>query len=117
MMKIAAFNVENLFERAKAFNETTSVSEKIISGVAELNNMFEKDEYTTDDLKRMKHLFKILKLEKSDHGEFVILRKIRGKIVSRPRNRPMEINARGRKDWIGWVELKTAHVNELAVLN
>lgn len=116
-MKIAAFNVENLFDRAKAFNETDTTSTKIISGVAELNNLFEKEIYSATDIKRIKALFKILKLEKSDTGEFVILRKIRGRIVKRPRNKPLEVVAEGRKSWIGWVELKTAPVNEIAVLN
>lgn len=117
IMKIAAFNVENLFDRAKAFNESNSVSKKIMSSVTELNNIFEKEEYTTIDIKRIKELLKFLKLEKSDSSEFVILRKIRGKIISRPRNKPIGIVAKGRKDWIGWVELKTAPVNEIAVLN
>jgi endonuclease/exonuclease/phosphatase family metal-dependent hydrolase len=116
-MKIAAFNVENLFDRAKAFNETNAVSTPIISGVSELNNLFEKDKYLANDIKRIKQLFKVLGLEKSDNGEYAILRKIRGRIVSRPKGKPTKIVAEGRKDWIGWVELKTSPVNEIAILN
>ncbi|WP_208746821.1 endonuclease/exonuclease/phosphatase family protein [Aquimarina algiphila] len=56
-------------------------------------------------------------MEKSDQGKFAILRKIRGRIVKRPRQKPIEVVANGRADWIGWVELKTAPVNERAVLN
>ena len=41
-MKVAAFNVENLFDRAKAFNKDTTTSRSKIEGVAELNNIFEK---------------------------------------------------------------------------
>lgn len=41
-MKIAAFNVENLFDRAMAFNEDVSFSKTIISATSELNNLFEK---------------------------------------------------------------------------
>ena len=46
------------------------------------------------------------------------LRKIRGQIITRPRDRtkPRRIVAGGREDWIGWVELKTEAVDETAIL-
>jgi hypothetical protein len=45
-MKIAAFNVENLFDRAKAFNEDNSnKTRRIIEAVTELNGLFEKIVY------------------------------------------------------------------------
>ena len=45
-MKIAAFNVENLFDRPKAFNEDDpTVTQSTIKAVAELNSIFEEDEY------------------------------------------------------------------------
>ena len=116
-MKIAAFNVENLFDRAKAFNEESSISNVIIQGISELNNLFEKQVYSENNKIRMLELFKSLGLEKNDNGTYVVLRKIRGKIIYRPRKKPIQINANGREDWIGWAELKTAPVNEIAVLN
>ena len=116
-MKIAAFNVENLFDRAKVFNEDNDVSSTVLKETTELNLIFEKDNYSEADKKRMLELFKSLGLEKSDRGEFVLLRKIRGKIVKRPRNKPMEVSANGRGDWVGWIELKSAPVHEIAILN
>ena len=39
-MKIAAFNVENLFDRPKAFNESdTTVTQSTIKAVAELKRL------------------------------------------------------------------------------
>ena len=118
-MKIAAFNVENLFDRAKAFNlESNAKSSRIIKAAAELNSLFEKPVYTAADKKNMLKLLKTLDLEKSDKGDFVILRRIRGKIVRRPRgDEPNEIVATGRDDWIGWIELRTEPVDEVAVMN
>ena len=116
-MKIAAFNVENLFDRAKVFNEESTQSKPILKAVSELNNLFEKEVYSSQDKKRMKELFKILGFEKSDKGEFALLRKIRGRVVYRPKKKPFQIAANGRNDWIGWVELKQAPVNETAVIN
>ena len=53
--------------------------------------------------------------KQDDGGEWVILRQNRGKLVKRPRADGLEIVADGRDDWIGWVELKTEPINELAM--
>jgi endonuclease/exonuclease/phosphatase family metal-dependent hydrolase len=45
------------------------------------------------------------------------LRKIRGQLLRRPRAGEPEIVASGRASWIGWVELKTEPVNEVATQN
>ena len=60
----------------------------------------------------MLELMDKLGILKRDEGAFVWLRKIRGKIVVRPRNGPVRIAANGREDWVGWLELKTARVDE-----
>ena len=117
-MKIAAYNVENLFDRAKAFNETSAAeSNTVLDRVSELNSLFEKDDYKSAHLERMRALFAALGLERRDEGPFVLLRQIRGQLVSRPRGEPIAFRAVGRGDWIGWVELKTAPVNEIAIMN
>lgn len=116
-MKIAAFNVENMFDRPKAFNlDDNTQSSKIIKKAAQLNALFEKKTYSAANKASMIALMMDLDLGKSDRGDFVLLRKIRGKIVKRA-NTGLQIVANGRDDWIGWVELKTAPVNETAVLN
>ena len=62
-------------------------------------------------------MYSILGFNKSDRSTYALLRKIRGKIVSRSRRGSMSVIANGRKDWIGWVELRTEPVDEIAVLN
>ena len=117
-MKIAAFNVENLFERPKAFNESNNtISRKVIDAVAELNNLFEKSRYLDEDKTRMLQLVEELELNRFNAGPFALIRKIRGSIFKRPRSGGIEVVARGREDWIGWAELKKSPVNEVAVLN
>ncbi len=116
-MKIAAFNVENLFDRAKVFNATQIVSNPINEDFVELNNLFENNIYSPADKARMIKLLKDLGMDKSDTGDYVILRKIRGALVKRPKNKPMEIIANGRADWVGWAELKTETVDEIAIIN
>lgn len=117
-MKIASFNVENLFNRAKAFNENERTATKYIKAVAQLNELFEKETYSSADKEKMVDFIKEIGLTKSDITKYAILRKIRGKIVHRPRGTSdVNIIANGRRDWIGWVELKTEPVDEIAMHN
>ncbi len=117
-MRIASYNVENLFSRVKVMNrENWDDGRRTLNDYAQLNAIIRKDRYTAKDKVRMIELLKELGLEKSDESKLVILRQNRGKLVRRPRTGGIEIVADGRDGWIGWVELKTEPVNERAIEN
>lgn len=117
-MKIAAFNLENLFDRPKAFNEDDpTVTQSMIKAVAELNSIFEEDEYEPQHKTRIVELVEQLKLNRFDEGPLALIRKIRGSLLRRPMGGGIEVVAEGKAEWIGWAELKTAPVDEIAVLN
>lgn len=117
-MRLATFNVENMFDRAKALNGASWAEGKpALEAHKELNALFEKPQYSAADKKRMLKLFAEQGLLKSDDGPLLLLRKIRGQLIKRPRHGEPEIVAAGRDSWIGWVELKTQPVNEVATLN
>jgi endonuclease/exonuclease/phosphatase family metal-dependent hydrolase len=117
-MKIAAYNVENLFNRPRVFDpEHSAVATKIIEAASELGKLFERDEYPASVKARMLVLMEKLGLLKTDESEFVWLRRIRGGLIKRPRGGRPEIIANGRGDWIGWLEHKTNEVNEIAIQN
>lgn len=65
----------------------------------------------------MLELIEILEFNRFNEGPLARLRKIRGQIFRRPAAGGVEVVADGRADWIGWVEHKTAPVNETAILN
>ncbi len=117
-MKIAAFNVENLFDRARVFNDDSDAHEDVLAAHAELNTLFEKESYSDNDKAHMLALFEKLDLLNKNESRYVRLRKIRGHIISRPRDKtkPRKIVAKGRDDWIGWIELRTEAVDETAIL-
>ena len=70
-MKIAAFNVENLFDRAKAFNlDDPAESRSILQAVSELNGLFGEGFYTDQHLARMRELIIELGLDNDDTGPF-----------------------------------------------
>lgn len=116
-MKIAAFNVENLFDRPKAFNLSDhEEGSKIAEAVAAFNRLINKDSYSNADKRRMLELIDMLELTKRS-PRYAIFRKIRGQLWKQPKAGPMEIVADGRADWVGWVELKTEPNNAIAVTN
>jgi endonuclease/exonuclease/phosphatase family metal-dependent hydrolase len=116
-MRIASFNVENLFERAKAFNlEDKEAGRVVLERYARLNDLFNQPAYSKADKAEMVELLGKLGLaERDDGGEFALLRQNRGRLLRRPLAGGTEIIASGRADWIGWVELKSEPVNELAM--
>ena len=118
-MRIAAFNVENLFDRAKVFNDADPNAHRdVLAAHAELNTLFEEDRYSDNDKARMLVLIEQLGMLKRDQGPFTQIRKIRGQLISRPRKPKVPfIKATGREDWVGWCELRTSAVDEDAILN
>lgn len=115
-MRIAAYNVENLFRRIKAFNDDDAETHQaLLDAHAEINRLFEKPVYDAADKARILALLDALGVLRADEGKFVWLRRIRGKLLHRPRDGTPSVVADGRDDWVGWVELKTEAVDELAI--
>ncbi|MDB5518994.1 MAG: putative extracellular nuclease [Tardiphaga sp.] len=118
-MKLASYNVENLFMRARALGGPGFSAEgrTILKAQADINSILGKDSYTPADKRKIVELLDTLGLKKSDENKFAILRQNRGHLVKRPQGRPIEVVADGRDDWIGWVDLTLEQVNENATRN
>jgi endonuclease/exonuclease/phosphatase family metal-dependent hydrolase len=118
-MRIASYNVENLFERAVALSDTAPAgSTKTLIAQARINTLLRKAVYSDADRARILALLTTLGLRDDDNGsELVLLRQNRGQLVRRHRNGAVEIVARGRADWLGWVELKIETVDEVSTRN
>lgn len=115
MFRIASYNVENLFARAKALNKSTwAAGQPVVAAQAELTPLLEEPVYTEPIKARILELLGVLGLLRSDDSVFVRLRKIRGQLLRRPRSGPVLVVAAGRGSWVGWTELKTEAVNEWA---
>jgi len=115
-MKLASYNVENLFQRAVAMNQPSLADgREALKAHAEINGILNKSTYSTSDKKRIVTLMKALGIDKKDDGgKFAILRQNRGHLVKRPQSGGLEVVANGRTDWIGFVDLKVEAVNEVA---
>ena len=115
-MRIASFNVENMFERAKALNlPTWEAGRPTLERQARINSLLNEPTYGPAEKEEIIVLIKALGLAKTDDGgRFARLRQNRGRLLRRTKGGGIEIIATGRDDWVGWVELKTEPVSELA---
>ncbi len=117
-MRLASYNVENLFDRAKAMNLATWADGKpTLEKFAALDGLLGEIAYTPAAKAQMATLMIELGLEKSDTGPFVILRRNHGALVKRPKTGGIEIVADGRADWVGSLELRDEPVNVEAMRN
>lgn len=117
-MRLATYNVENMFDRAIALNqENWAEGRPALEAHRALNTLFNKTNYSAADKQKMLALLESQGLLKKDEGRLLMMRKIRGTFLKRPRTGSVTVEAAGRADWLGWVELKTEHVSARATEN
>ena len=127
-MRIASYNVENLFARPRAFDGSDwSIGEPILAAYKEVNELFQLTAYDDGVRRRIVDLLVILDIysinsngvarrKRSINPRWARLRKNRGSFDREPRDNTQSviIIATGRADWIGWVELAVEPVNEIS---
>ncbi|WP_433219335.1 endonuclease/exonuclease/phosphatase family protein [Dactylosporangium sp. CS-047395] len=124
-MRLATFNVENLFARAKAMDNTVrEVGQPALAAFETFNRIAANDEYSDDDKAAMLDALVTLKVlvqtragRRLNPSQFdtawALLRENRGDFLAAPSDREPRIVAKGRGDWTGWVELITEPVDEV----
>jgi endonuclease/exonuclease/phosphatase family metal-dependent hydrolase len=122
-VRFASFNVENLFARPRAFNQTTwAQGQPILNAYAEFNALIEQPAYTPADKARMIQLLVQLDVYRVTNGivrrhrtptpQWAWLRANRGAFDVEHTDTGIEIVATGRGDWGGWLEWATPPVDE-----
>ncbi|MGC1852975.1 MAG: endonuclease/exonuclease/phosphatase family protein [Solirubrobacterales bacterium] len=115
-IKIASYNIENMFRRPKAFFDprTQKANNEILEAYSLLTQLLEQDSYRGSEEKIVELLGKLTpKRDDEDKVEFAVLREIRGRLL----DGPSKVVAKGRSDWIGWVELTKEAVDSTATEN
>jgi endonuclease/exonuclease/phosphatase family metal-dependent hydrolase len=127
MVKIASFNVENLFARPKAFRDLDPATEQpVIKAYAEVNELIRKPVYSAADKAAMCERLLVLEVYvRNEHGAirankafdppWALLRENRDRFDKEPGDptKDIEIVASGRGAWIGWVELAREPVDAI----
>src|SRR6478752_1016342 len=98
-IRLATFNVENLFARAKAkYTDQDKVA--MLAALETLQILVRVQDGT-------------LRRNPDQFSAWALLRENRGDFLVAPDNGPARIDATGRGDWIGWVELTVEPVDEI----
>lgn len=113
--RIASYNLENMFDRPRVMNtQDWDEGKAVLAAYARFTELAQLAIYDTATKAELLSLLEVMGLLRADASSFAILRKIRGKLVTRHRNGDTTLVAGGRSDWVGWVELVTEQVSELA---
>jgi hypothetical protein len=106
-LRLATFNFENLFTRAKVLNLADHESAtSILAQVADLESLLSKARYTDAD--------KAAILEKATAlAPYIVIREDRAKLFSGTQS-ARRVVASGAEDWDGAVEVKRAAIPDMA---
>jgi endonuclease/exonuclease/phosphatase family metal-dependent hydrolase len=116
-MRIATFNVENLFERPSIMNlDDWKKGKNVLTDYTRLNDLISNDTYSEAEKDEMLTIMaRYGGLISNQESTYIRLRAVRGQFVKN--SIPPVIIANGRADWIGWFELTTEAVKETATEN
>lgn len=124
-IRLASFNVENLFARARALDTTSADGQAALAAFDAFNTIAQKPVYSDADKEALLRALTTLRvLVQTDAGlrpnkrvfddGWALLRENRGDFLVAPARAEPRIVANGRSDWVGWVELITEPVDEVA---
>lgn len=116
-MKLASFNVENLFARPRVFHgRDWSKGKDVLEAYGRVSALLEEPRYSDAIATAILAGLGDLGLSRSDENRFVMLRQNRGRLLRRTSAGPLLV-AGGRADWVGWLELKNKLSTEICLQN
>jgi endonuclease/exonuclease/phosphatase family metal-dependent hydrolase len=105
--RVASFNAENLFGRAKVLNmQDNTVGDQVLKEINDLQMLLKKAKYEAEDKERILQLYNDLK-------EYIEILEDRGKLFKRDGFAIKGVKADGSGDWDGTIEFKRAKYSEL----
>ncbi len=125
-IKIATYNLNNLFERVKVLELEgfSNEAKQILQDVKQLNELLEKESYDGPIGQKILGLLTKYFFEKkagkyvAKKNPYIFITEIKEKLysVSKDGSGP-KLKANGRTDWFGWVEFRKSNTNDIALLN
>ena len=121
-MRVATFNVENLFRRVRVLNDDAQKNKQVMEDVVRLQELIAKPNYSAADKAEMKQILERNNVEQESKRNFFI-QQIRGKLYTAAKQHPpgktviSQIKANGRSDWEGWIEFDRELFNSKAIEN
>jgi len=115
-MKIATFNIQNLFHRDKSLVKIQA-GNAVINWLNEMDHLMRKYSKTASDLDRIKDLSFLLGFGKISRKSYAVMRRRGGELFFQGCHSSREIQANSLTDWNGWVALQTLPVDPFSTSN
>ncbi|MDF0716973.1 hypothetical protein PY092_12495 [Muricauda sp. 334s03] len=108
-MKIATYNIQNLFHRHKSFRDHT-LSHNVEQWVAELDDLMVRADKSPNDLDRVRELSFLLGFDQVNMHQYGTLRSRNGELYLKQGVQGREPKAGSNDLWNGWLALQTIPV-------
>ena len=108
-MKIATFNVQNLFHRDRSLLQKTR-GKCVSEWIAEFDSLLTK-ERSSSNTERLKELSFLLGFDKTYQNPYVVMRKKAGELYLKGMNCSKELKSGELTDWNGWIKVQTLPID------
>lgn len=115
-MKIATFNIQNLFHRDRSFIEKP-FNNCSIDWQTEMDELLGKIKKTTEDNERLRELSLLVGIDNSYQLPYAVLRREAGFLFLKGKNYSKELKACELTDWNGWIALQNYPIDPISVEN
>lgn len=109
-MKIATFNVQNLFHRDKSLLEIP-FRKNVSDWINELDSLMMLSKKTIPEYDRIRELSFLMGFEKPSPRPYAILRRKAGFLYMKGLSHSLESKANDITNWNGWIELQTVPIH------
>jgi endonuclease/exonuclease/phosphatase family metal-dependent hydrolase len=119
-LRIATYNVNNLFERAAVLNLEgfSKKAAKILQDVQRLNELLEQESYAGEVGQEIVALLEKHDFHEEKKNPWFTINEVRGRLFRVKQNKSgVTLVAKGRKDWLGWTVLLRQTVNAPSIAN
>ncbi len=113
-MKIATFNIQNLFHRHRELIKTNR-TKNATDWISELDALLRKPTKNTEDNERINCLSFLLGFEKTEDNPYAILKRQAGELHFKGRVVENTTKASFLTDWQGWTKLANRPIHEKAI--
>ncbi len=115
-MKIATFNIQNLFHRDKSLLQKP-FGKNLTDWINELDTLMRKSSTSFTEQDRIRELSFLIGFEKSSPRPYAVLRRRAGFLYMKGLNYSTEPKASDLTKWDGWIELQTTPIRPEATDN
>ncbi len=115
-MKIATFNIQNLFHRHKDLIKMPA-GECALQWINEMDGLMRRSRKESRDIDRIKELSFLLGFDNLNKSSYAVMRSRGGELYFKGQPSSIESRANYLTEWKGWTEIKTLPLDPLAIYN